>query len=77
MNVVATSLHIRERPRTFLAAITDGLRTGRPLDTLRRRCLRIDDTLGFLFGNGLPANFLGEYYGDQDGRTVPVGRCGC
>ena len=24
MNVVATSLHIRERPRTFLAAITDG-----------------------------------------------------
>jgi len=71
MNVVATSLHIRERPRTFLAAITEGLRTGRPLDTLRRRCLRIDDTLGFLFGNGLPANFLGEYYGDQDGQYGP------
>jgi len=71
MNVVATSLHIRERPRTFLAAITEGLRAGRPLDTLRRRCLRIDDTLGFLFGNGLPANFLGEYYGDQDGQYGP------
>jgi len=71
MNVVATSLHIRERPRTFLAAITDGLRAGRPLDTLRRRCLRVDDTLGFLFGNGLPANFLGEYYGDQSGAYGP------
>lgn len=71
MNVVATSLHIRERPRTFLAAITDGLRDGKPMDTVRRRCLRIDDTLGFLFGNGLPANFLGEYYGDQNGGYGP------
>ena len=24
--------------------------------------MRIGDELGFLFGNGLPANFLAEYY---------------
>ena len=63
MNVVATSLRIRERPSTFLTSIVDADRTGQPLETIRRRCLRIGDELGFLFGSGLPANFLTEYYG--------------
>ncbi|HMF39227.1 MAG TPA: diacylglycerol kinase family protein, partial [Polyangia bacterium] len=63
MNVVASSLHIRERPSVFLRAIVDADRAGRPLETIRRRCLRIGDELGFLFGSGLPANFLTEYYG--------------
>ena len=63
MNVVATSLRIRERPAVFLNAIVEADRTGQPLETIRRRCLRIGDELGFLFGSGLPANFLTEYYG--------------
>jgi diacylglycerol kinase family enzyme len=63
MNVVATSLRIRERPSVFLTAIVEADRTGQPLETIRRRCLRIGDELGFLFGSGLPANFLTEYYG--------------
>ena len=58
MNVVATSLAIRERRAVFLQAIIDAARDGRSLETIRRRCLRIGDKLGFLFGNGLPANFL-------------------
>jgi diacylglycerol kinase family enzyme len=62
MNVVATSLAIKERASVFLTAIVEASRTGRPLDTIRRRCLRIGDELGFLFGSGLPANFLAEYY---------------
>jgi len=62
MNVVATSLAIRERASVFLTAIVEASRTGRRLDTIRRRCLRIGDELGFLFGSGLPANFLAEYY---------------
>jgi len=62
MNVVATSLHIRERPAVFLKAIVDADRSGQPLETIRRRCMRIGDELGFLFGSGLPANFLTEYY---------------
>jgi diacylglycerol kinase family enzyme len=63
MNVVGASLGIRERATTFLSAIVDSLTHDRPLATVRRRCLRIGDTLGFIFGNGLMANFLGEYYG--------------
>jgi diacylglycerol kinase (ATP) len=62
MNVVATSLRIRERPSVFLAALVDADRNGRSLETIRRRSLRIGDELGFLFGSGLPANFLAEYY---------------
>jgi diacylglycerol kinase (ATP) len=62
MNVVASSLGIRARPATFLKMIVEAERTGRPLPTLRRRCLRVGDNLGFVFGNGLLANFLGEYY---------------
>jgi diacylglycerol kinase family enzyme len=62
MNVVATSLRIRERPSVFLTSIVEADRTGRSLETIRRRCLRIGDELGFLFGSGLPANFLTEYY---------------
>jgi diacylglycerol kinase (ATP) len=62
MNVVATSLRIRERPADFLKAIVDADRLGQPQETIRRRCMRIGDELGFLFGSGLPANFLTEYY---------------
>ena len=74
MNVVASSLGIRERPATFLHSMVDAARAGRPMETLRRRCLRVGhaggqlgsdagaDKLGFVFGNGLLANFLGEYY---------------
>src|SRR5262249_37091451 len=67
MNVVATSLRIRERPSVFLRAIVDADRAGRPLETIRRRCMRIGDELGFLFGSGLAANFLTEYYGPGEG----------
>jgi diacylglycerol kinase family enzyme len=63
MNVVSSSLGIRARATPFLGAILESVHTGRALSTVRRRCLRIGDTLGFIFGNGLMANFLGEYYG--------------
>lgn len=63
MNVVATSLGIRERPALFLSQLVKAVHTGEPLSTIRRRCLRIGDRLGFLFGNGLMSNFLTEYYG--------------
>lgn len=69
MNVVASSLNIRERPTTFLASIVEAARAGRSLETLRRRCLGVGSKLGFIFGNGLMANFLGEYYGT--GRYGP------
>jgi diacylglycerol kinase (ATP) len=62
MNVVASSLGIRVRPEPFLTDIAHDLRNGTPLRTVHRRCLRIGNHCGFIFGNGLLANFLEEYY---------------
>jgi diacylglycerol kinase (ATP) len=63
MNVVAKSLGIQERPHTFVKQLAEWAREGQELDTLRRRCIRVDAQYGFIFGNGLMANFLNEYYG--------------
>jgi diacylglycerol kinase family enzyme len=63
MNVVSASLGIRHKAAPFLASIIEAVRADRQLQTVRRRCLRIGDTLGFIFGNGLMTNFLTEYYG--------------
>src|SRR5436190_10524958 len=63
MNVVATSLGLREDPKVFLRTLAEDARAGRPPEVVQRRCLRIGDQLGFVFGNGLASNFLGEYYG--------------
>ncbi len=63
MNVVAASLRIRERAIPFVRQLVETARTGATFQTVRRRCLRVGEYLGFIFGNGLMANFLGEYYG--------------
>jgi diacylglycerol kinase (ATP) len=67
MNVVATSLGLRERPEAMLGQLVDALRTGRAQATLRKRTIKVHDPsgarYGFIFGNGLLANFLTEYYG--------------
>ena len=62
MNVVASSLGIRSKPEALLAELADGERTGASPATLHRRCLRVGNDYGFIFGNGLLANFLEEYY---------------
>jgi diacylglycerol kinase family enzyme len=65
MNVVASSLGLREEPVVFLRTLADDARQGRPPDLMARRCLRIGDkALGFVFGNGLASNFLTEYYAE-------------
>jgi diacylglycerol kinase family enzyme len=65
MNVVAASLGMSKRPLAVLGALTESVRSGMPLPTIRRRCLRIGDRLGFVFGNGLMSNFLAEYYSEK------------
>jgi diacylglycerol kinase (ATP) len=62
MNVVATSLKIGAPPVPFLKMIAATVRAGRPPELIQRRCMRVGEHLGFVFGNGLSANFLGEYY---------------
>jgi diacylglycerol kinase family enzyme len=65
MNVVASSLGISTKPAPFLRMLAERSRAGTPLELLPRRCLRVGDHLGFVFGNGLAANFLSEYYADD------------
>jgi len=62
MNVVTGSLNIRVRPLDYLARLAHAMRAGAGLTTIQRRCLRVGDRYGFVFGNGILANFLVEYY---------------
>jgi diacylglycerol kinase family enzyme len=65
MNVVARSLGVLCHPEKLLQKVVADLRDGRPAETVVRRCLRVGDSFGFVFGNGLMANFLEEYYGKR------------
>jgi diacylglycerol kinase family enzyme len=67
MNVVAASLGIAEQPATVLRILAESVRAGQPVPTIRHRCLRVGDRLGFVFGNGFMSNFLAEYYGGVTG----------
>ena len=62
MNVVATSLGIRVPAVPFITRLAARDRAGEPPALLYRRCIRVGDHMGFVFGNGLLANFLVEYY---------------
>jgi diacylglycerol kinase (ATP) len=73
MNVVARSLGIRAKPERLLASLVKQARAGQAPETVQRRCLRVGGSFGFVFGNGLMANFLEEYYargGYGAGRAV-------
>jgi diacylglycerol kinase (ATP) len=65
MNVVASSLRIRVRALPFLRRLVRMDRAGQAPVTLSRRCIQVDDQFGFVFGNGLLANFLVEYYAGE------------
>src|SRR4051812_34767930 len=43
MNVVASSLGIRDRPESFVRHLAESARTGQPLETLSRRCIRVGE----------------------------------
>lgn len=62
MNVVTSSLRIRVPPLAYLTRLAAAARAGKQLTTIQRRCLRVGDRFGFVFGNGILANFLVEYY---------------
>ena len=66
MNVVASSLDLVGRPEAIASRLAQAVRGGQPLPTVPRRCLRIGNTHGFVFGNGLMANFLEEYYATDE-----------
>ncbi len=70
MNTVSNALGIRGKPSTLLANLVEKYYTGRPFETSMRDILKVTDDersrYGFIFGNGLVANFLELYYDTDD-----------
>ncbi len=70
MNTMATGVGIRGRPDQLLGQLVQAYHSGQPLRTTERNCLLVNDQAGFLFGNGMLANFLEVYY--QGSEPSPV-----
>ncbi len=62
MNVVASSLDIESKPEKMLEQLAVDERAGTAPELVKRHCLKVQDEYGFVFGTGLIANFLEEYY---------------
>ena len=59
MNNLATSIGLTRHPAVKLAELVAAkLRENRPLDATHLSPLKINDEYGFLYGTGLPVNFL-------------------
>ena len=69
MNNLATTLGLTKHPAVKLAElIAAKIRDKRPLDVTPLNPLKINDEYGFLYGTGLPVNFLQKYYEDPKHR---------
>jgi hypothetical protein len=69
MNNLATTLGLTKHPAVKLAElIAAKIRDKSPLDVTPLNPLKINDEFGFLYGTGLPVNFLQKYYEDRKHR---------
>lgn len=69
MNNLATTIGLTRHPAVKLAELFAAkLRENRPLDVTHLTPLKINDEYGFLYGTGLPVNFLQKYYEDPKKR---------
>ncbi len=66
MNTVASGLGIRGTPQELLGRLTSLYHREMPLRIVTRSLLRVNEYAGFIFGNGLIANWLEIYYEDPD-----------
>ena len=75
MNNIATAIGLTRHPALKLAKVVAAkIRENHPLDVTYRNPLKINDEFGFLYGAGLPVNFLQKYYEDRRkrGRTRAI-----
>ncbi|MBA2664466.1 MAG: diacylglycerol kinase [Bradymonadaceae bacterium] len=78
MNTVSNGVGISGTPPRLLANLVEKYYTGQAFETSRRDTLRVTDETGerygFIFGNGLVANFLEMYYatGNPSPTTAAV-----
>jgi diacylglycerol kinase (ATP) len=70
LNTIAAGLGIRGKPQEMLYEVIDRYHQGEDLATIDASILRVGDRYGFIFGNGLVANFIEAYY--ATGRPSPI-----
>jgi diacylglycerol kinase (ATP) len=70
LNTIARGLGIRGAPQSILYQVIEQYHLGHELRTIERPVMRIGDAYGFIFGNGLIANFLEAYY--ATGKPSPT-----
>jgi diacylglycerol kinase family enzyme len=76
MNVVTRSLGLVANPAGFLGFLATTMSGNGSIDAVQRRCLKVGDRYGFVFGNGIVASFLEEYYSAGSygpGRALWIG----
>jgi hypothetical protein len=67
INMLAANLGIKGSPEQVLYRLVEWHASGEPFPTRRLRSLQVEGTYGFLFGNGVAASFLKEYYKRKSG----------
>jgi diacylglycerol kinase (ATP) len=71
LNTIASGIGItRGKPQDLLYTVIDRYHTGEELRVVERNILQVGEAYGFIFGNGLIANFLGAYY--ATGKPSPM-----
>lgn len=70
INVLANNLGIKGTPEQILYRLVEAHSSGKDLASRKLRGMWIEGEFGFLFGNGVAAAFLKEYYRRKSG---PVG----
>jgi diacylglycerol kinase family enzyme len=63
MNTIANSLGVKGETSELLFNVVDKYHTREEFQTVTKRVLKVGDTYGCIFGNGLIYNFLSLYYG--------------
>ncbi len=73
MNTVANGLDVeRGRPEELLAHLASSVRGGHGVTVRRAGTMDVAGRKGFLFGTGIFASFLGEYYGRGRPHPTPL-----
>jgi diacylglycerol kinase (ATP) len=70
LNTIATGIGLRGKAPDVLYQVIEKYHQGEELAFVERNVLKINDKVGFIFGNGLAASFLEAYYGT--GKPSPV-----
>jgi diacylglycerol kinase family enzyme len=70
LNTIAAGLGIRGKPQEMLYEVIDRYHQGEELPVVECNTLQVGERHGFLFGNGVVANFLEAYY--ATGKPSPI-----